>query len=87
MLDLPEDTERLIKALADKSGRTPEKLVRDLVEAEAHRAGVAGQGRRKTAQEKYAAIVAISEHVATLPVLDDRAPDEIIGYDEFGLPR
>jgi antitoxin VapB len=25
--------------------------------------------------------------LAALPVLDPRAPDEIIGYDEHGLPR
>lgn len=24
---------------------------------------------------------------AALPVLDDRSPDEILGYDETGLPR
>jgi antitoxin VapB len=28
----------------------------------------------------------IQERVAALPVLDDRTPDEIIGYDENGLP-
>jgi len=25
--------------------------------------------------------------VAALPLLDDRSADEIIGYDEFGVPR
>ena len=29
----------------------------------------------------------IVRHAASLPVLDDRTADEIIGYDEFGLPR
>lgn len=29
----------------------------------------------------------IAEHSAKLPVLDPRSPDEIIGYDENGLPR
>jgi antitoxin VapB len=28
----------------------------------------------------------IQERIAELPVLDERAPDEIIGYDEHGLP-
>jgi antitoxin VapB len=31
--------------------------------------------------------MAIVRHAASLPVLDDRTADEIIGYDEFGLPR
>ena len=30
---------------------------------------------------------AIRERCAALPVLDDRSPDEILGYDEHGLPR
>ena len=29
----------------------------------------------------------LAAEVATYPVLDDRTPDEIIGYDEHGLPR
>ena len=29
----------------------------------------------------------IARQCAALPVLDPRAPDEIIGYDEHGLPR
>jgi hypothetical protein len=33
-----------------------------------------------------AAIREIQERLAKLPVLDSRTPDEIIGYDEFGLP-
>lgn len=31
--------------------------------------------------------MAIVRHAASLPVLDARTADEIIGYDEFGLPR
>jgi len=30
---------------------------------------------------------AISRKIATLPILDTRTNDEILGYDEFGLPR
>ncbi len=28
----------------------------------------------------------IQDFVASLPVRDTRSPDEILGYDEFGLP-
>ena len=31
-------------------------------------------------------LVAIGKECAALPVLDDRAPEEILGYDEEGLP-
>ena len=30
---------------------------------------------------------AISTKIAALPVLDSRTDDEILGYDEFGIPR
>jgi antitoxin VapB len=29
----------------------------------------------------------IAQHCARLPALDPRTPDEILGYDEHGLPR
>ncbi|HEX2190738.1 MAG TPA: type II toxin-antitoxin system VapB family antitoxin [Longimicrobiaceae bacterium] len=29
---------------------------------------------------------AVTERVARLPLLDDRSPDEIVGYDDDGLP-
>jgi antitoxin VapB len=30
--------------------------------------------------------MAIGRHFSSLPVLDPRSPDEILGYDENGLP-
>ncbi len=32
-------------------------------------------------------LLEIANRVAALPVLDDRSDDEILGYDENGLPR
>ena len=32
-------------------------------------------------------IDAICAKIASLPVLDSRTPDEIMGYDAFGIPR
>jgi antitoxin VapB len=31
-------------------------------------------------------LIEIGKHCASLPVLDPRSPDEILGYDENGLP-
>ena len=31
-------------------------------------------------------ILNIGHQCAALPVLDDRTPDEILGYDDYGLP-
>jgi antitoxin VapB len=32
-------------------------------------------------------VEAIQKEIAALPVLDSRSEDEILGYDEFGIPR
>lgn len=40
----------------------------------------------RTVEERIAAMRRIAARVAKLPVLDDRSPDEILGYDESGLP-
>jgi hypothetical protein len=34
-----------------------------------------------------ARLTQLAAEVAALPVADDRTPEEIIGYDETGLPR
>jgi antitoxin VapB len=38
------------------------------------------------AELRLQALRRIAEHAAALPVLDPRSPDEILGYDEHGLP-
>ena len=45
--------------------------------------------RRKRAASKGLAerLDAIALHCAPLPDYDRRTPDEIIGYDEYGVPR
>lgn len=32
-------------------------------------------------------VMRIGRGIASLPVLDSRTPDEILGYNEFGLPE
>ena len=34
-----------------------------------------------------AKVEALRARIGNLPVLDRRTPDEILGYDEFGIPR
>ena len=41
---------------------------------------------RPEAEERRRSIEEVLERLRRLPVLDDRSPDEIIGYDEHGLP-
>jgi hypothetical protein len=43
-------------------------------------------GRDRRPQDVAERIQRLVDEVAVLPVLDDRSPDEIIGYDEHGVP-
>ena len=37
-------------------------------------------------RQRAAALMAIGKSFAALPVLDNRSDDEILGYDDYGLP-
>jgi antitoxin VapB len=43
--------------------------------------------REKRRAHIHNVIKEIQDEVSKLPVLDDRTPDEILGYDEWGLPH
>lgn len=75
------ETDRLARALADATGESITAAVRraleERLERETRRAkpAIATEVRR------------IQERLARLPMLDARSADEILGYDEHGLPR
>ena len=73
-----ETLAQMIRDLAARKGVTPDEALREAVEKEAE--WEAEVVRRR------AAIRRIQDDLAALPVLDPRSPDEIIGYDETGLP-
>ena len=87
---LPADpeTERLARRLAEVTGRPLPAVVKDAIAAKAEAAGLAVP---KHAQMSRANLLArmteIADGFARLPVLDARTPDDIIGYDEHGVPR
>jgi antitoxin VapB len=76
------DVDRLARQLADLTGESITEAVhvaiRDRLEREQRRRG-------KTIDR--ARVDEIVAQLAALPVVDDRSPDELIGYDERGLPR
>lgn len=87
---LPADpeTERLAIKLAELTGNPVYLIVKEAIAAKAAAAGVTLTSRpRLTGQALIDRLIEISDHSASLPVLDPRTPDEIIGYDEHGLPR
>lgn len=82
MISLTRDTEQLAERLARRDGVSPAEVIRLALEDRAKR--IPSKPRRKPSFER---MMEISDACSRLPVLDDRSPDEIIGYDDFGVPR
>ncbi|ASY71518.1 antitoxin [Sinorhizobium fredii USDA 205] len=76
------ETERLAKALAEKTGETITMATRRALEERLRR--LANVGNRDVLLEELGAS---RRRWAKLPVLDNRSADEILGYDENGLPN
>jgi antitoxin VapB len=86
---LPADpeTERLAQKVAKAKGKPLSDVVRDAIEASAREAGLLiARPSKLSPDEKRKRGVAISDRSAARPILDARTPDEILGYDERGLP-
>ncbi|HVP03966.1 MAG TPA: type II toxin-antitoxin system VapB family antitoxin [Solirubrobacteraceae bacterium] len=76
-----QETDELVRELVEVTGETITAAVRAAVRERLDRLGAA-----RGADRRFEDIMEISRRAATLPVLDSRTPDEIIGYDEHGLP-
>lgn len=74
------EADRLARQLAHATGETLTEAVTNALRERL----VRQTGRDPSAV--LAAVDRIAAEVAALPVLDNRTPDEIIGYDEYGLP-
>ena len=82
---LPTDpeTERLAQKVAEARGQPLSVVVR----ASAREAGLlAAKSTCSSSARKRQRLLEISERSAARPVLDPRPPDEILGYNERGLP-
>lgn len=76
------EVERLAREIAKKTG---ESLTSAIEKALRERLERLKQERRQ--RIIHAQLEEILTRVDRLPVLDSRSPDEILGYDEHGLPR
>lgn len=76
------EAEKLAAAVASLTGETKtEAVTRALRERLETLTSL--QDRRELAAE----LVAIGKHCASLPVVDHRSDDEILGYDRDGMPE
>jgi len=74
-------TERSVRALAAETGEAITTTIRIAVEDRLERVR-----RDKRSSRMKSDIIAIARRCASLPDLDKRSADEILGYDENGLP-
>jgi antitoxin VapB len=76
-----DHTEQLARELARETGESLTTAITRALEERLARL----EGRRGAA-DKLALARVVLRRMDALPVLDDRAADEILGYDEHGLP-
>ena len=75
-------TEKSVRELAALTGETVTTAVRGAAEERLLRVRRSQAGRSLAAE-----IMEIGKRCASLPDLDRRTADEILGYDDHGLPR
>ncbi|HSN88586.1 MAG TPA: type II toxin-antitoxin system VapB family antitoxin [Thermoanaerobaculia bacterium] len=76
------EAEKLAETLAKLTGETKTEAV-----TQALRDRLARLRRERTQRRLADELDEIALRCSRLPVLDPRTPDEILGYDEHGLPR
>ncbi len=76
------EAERLADELARRTGETKTEAV-----IKALRDRLARVRRQRPRRRLADDLAEIARRCAALPVVDARSPDEILGYDDNGLPR
>ena len=76
------ETERLARSLAQLTGENITTATKRAIEERLRRLG--GQARRTALLED---MTEIRRRWSEMPVADSLTPEEILGYDEHGLPR
>lgn len=86
--ELDAEAERRLMELAEVTGKPADDIIRDALEAWAAKVQPSARGRSKRSPaEKGAAIDEVVARFRKLPILDPRPADEIVDYDEIGVPR
>lgn len=88
MLAIPNETETLARLLARRTGKSPEDVIRDAVAASARAMGVtANEMEDADRAAMLEAANALALRSASRPLLDTRSDDEILRYDDHGIPQ
>jgi antitoxin VapB len=77
------EADRLARAVAARTGETLTQAV-----VNALRERLAREERKsRDVESRVSDAMEIGRHFVSQPALDKRTPDEILGYDEHGVPR
>lgn len=77
------EADRLAREISRKTGETLTAAVVESLRERLQRLRRAqAQGPRLSDE-----LLAIARRVSAMPVLDHRSPEQLLGYDEHGLPR
>lgn len=75
-----DDADHLIRLLADRTGQSLTDAVKSAVEEKLQRTPLS----EAEIAERKRRIAEIVAEARAMPTLDDRTPDEIVGYNEHG---
>ncbi len=91
MINISPETETLIQAKSARTGKTPDQILREVLmrtgDVLPWRSSAMPPPADLSREELIAQMEAIAVRSAARPSVDPRSIDEIIGYDDFGLPR
>jgi antitoxin VapB len=77
------DADRLARVLAQHTGETLTEAVINSLRERLERVKRMEQAVESLVED----VMEIGRHCASLPLVDPRTPDEILGYDENGVPQ
>ena len=77
------DADRLARALAQRTGETLTEAVIKALRERLDRE----ERKQQTVESLVEDVMEIGRHCASLPLLDRRPADDILGYDENGVPE
>ena len=86
MIQLSHKTEKLARQIALTRGVSLEEAVKLAIEESSKQVARPAFATKLTREELIRRMEEISARCGARPLVDPRSPDELIGYDDFGLP-
>jgi antitoxin VapB len=86
-IELSGNAEKLASKVARIRGISIEQVIDEAIAESARAAGLLEETAKRSPEHVIQALDELSRRHVARPPLDTRSIDEIIGYDDFGIPR